>query len=281
MKWIPAILALFLFAQLCLGASIHVPLDQPTIQAGIDAADVDDTVLVADNTYTGTGNRDIDFGGKAVILMSENGPEVTIIDCQASAGDAHWAFNFHSGEGQTAIVDGFTITHAFTDEQGAIYMLSSSPTIRNCIITDNDCSGIRIEGYENFPKIIECEISANTGHGVSVSNVLWPMAGIDMSKCTVSGNGLSGLQLFSASDVTVTNCTFASNGDAGIHIEGDPPKGGGTRDFTREINNCISAFNAGPGIRRVFVDSPYMFYCNDSYGNDGGFFCLMWSCNCL
>ena len=68
--------------------TIHVPADQPTIQAGIDAAADGDTVLVADGTYTGDGNRDIDFGGKSIVLKSENGPVLTVIDCEGNPGKA-------------------------------------------------------------------------------------------------------------------------------------------------------------------------------------------------
>jgi len=70
-------------------ATIHVPADQPTIQAGIDATVNGDTVLVADGTYTGDGNRDIDFGGKSIVLKSENGSVLTVIDCEGNPGNVH------------------------------------------------------------------------------------------------------------------------------------------------------------------------------------------------
>ena len=78
------------------------PADFATIQAAIDAASHGDTIIVRDGTYTGAGNRDIDFGGKAVYLMSENGPENCVVDAQGSESDRHRVFVFTNGEGMAS-----------------------------------------------------------------------------------------------------------------------------------------------------------------------------------
>ena len=90
------------FAQ---AAIIHVPGNYPTIQEGIDAAANGDTVLVADGTYTGVGNKDLDFRGKAITVKSENGAGSTIIDCEGVGR----GFHFYSGETSESVVSGFTV----------------------------------------------------------------------------------------------------------------------------------------------------------------------------
>ena len=40
---------------------IHVPGDYPTIQEGIDASSSGDVVIVADDTWTGDGNTNLNF----------------------------------------------------------------------------------------------------------------------------------------------------------------------------------------------------------------------------
>ena len=47
-----------------------VPDEYATIQAAIDAAENDDIVIVEPNTYTGAGNKNLDFGGRAITVRS-------------------------------------------------------------------------------------------------------------------------------------------------------------------------------------------------------------------
>jgi hypothetical protein len=116
--------------------TINIPEDYPTIQEGIDAAYSGGKVMVADGIYTGVGNRDLDFHGKAITLQSENGPENCIVDCEFEGR----GFYFHSGEDSASVVQGFTIRNGNADKGGGIYCEWSSPTIKGNIITENTAS---------------------------------------------------------------------------------------------------------------------------------------------
>jgi hypothetical protein len=130
-----SILILFL-SSVGRGATIHVPADQPTIQAGIDAALESDTVLVAPGTYTGVGNRDLDFHGKNIVVAGSLGLGETVIDCQGSEVEPHRAFVFQSMEGPNAVVVGFSIVNGYATNGGGIKCHASSPSIQgNYIIS--------------------------------------------------------------------------------------------------------------------------------------------------
>jgi len=63
---------------------IYVPTNQPTIQAGINAAASGDTVVVEPGIYTGAGNRDLSTSGKTVLVMGQFRADSTIIDCDST-----------------------------------------------------------------------------------------------------------------------------------------------------------------------------------------------------
>src|SRR5579864_9486179 len=101
-KFLTYVNLFLLFAVFSASANtIHVPGDQATIQAAIDAAVNGDTVLVSDGTYT----ENIDFKGKAITVKSLNGASVTIIDGNA----VNTVVTFQSQETAASVLDGFTI----------------------------------------------------------------------------------------------------------------------------------------------------------------------------
>jgi len=154
-------------------ATIRVPAEQPTIQAGIDAAESGDTVLVANGVYVGQGNRDITLGGKAITVRSENGPEVCIIDCQGSATEGHKGFIIASGEDSDTVIEGFTIRNGVAPggstipeiAGGAIYCYEASPTIRGNILLNNRAKWY---GGAIYCQRSDCLIENNTIEGNTV-----------------------------------------------------------------------------------------------------------------
>ena len=165
-KW-GLIVSIFVLVVPVLGADRKVPSQYSTIQAGINAASDGDTVLVADGTYTGDGNRDIDFKGKTITVKSENGAATCIIDCQGAEYNEHRGFYFHSAETSQSILDGFTIQNGreWNYDCGGGILCESSPTIKNCIIqsckSDPVGGGIRCRN-QSSAIISHCTIQNNT-----------------------------------------------------------------------------------------------------------------------
>ena len=126
-----------LVAEVGHATTIHVPADQPTIQAGIVAAVAGDTVLVAPGAY----QEHIDFLGRDVVVRSSAGRDVTFIE---AVEHERPIVSFVSGEDTSSVLDGFTIRYAFDAE--CIYCEVSSPIIRNCDISFSQELGRRGNG---------------------------------------------------------------------------------------------------------------------------------------
>lgn len=196
---------------------INVPVDAPTIQAGIELATDGDTVFVAPGTYF----EAIDFLGKTVTVESSRGAEETIID---ATGLETSVVLVRSGEGEGTVLRGFTITGGIglsatvagvssvsemagpgrdsppqhstasvSRSGGGVYVFQSAILIEHCIITNN-----------NVPYG-----DSAAGGGVFVQYG----EGVVLRHCTIEGNSawLGGGLVVVDGDVQVVNCTFHSN----------------------------------------------------------------------
>jgi len=242
-------LILLVFAVPCGADTITVNWDgsgdYTTIQPAIDAASDNDEIVVADGTYTGEGNRGLNFRGKAITLKSDNGPKNCIIDCQGTSSEHHRGFVFLNGEDPNSILDGFTITKGFGGYfSGGIYCSASSPLIVNCILKDNwaeNGAGIsNINGAQ--PIIRNCIFMENIAYGQSgggggmfnadtspeVSNCLFLR-----NECYNSCLGGAMYSTGENSTPPVTNCTFVGNtAEKGGAIES-------SYDASPVYTNCI------------------------------------------
>ena len=262
---------LFLVFSPVFAATLRVPTTTyPTIQSAIDAADWFDTVLVADGTYKGGANKDLDFEGKTITVKSENGPANCIIDCEGVGR----GFYFHSDEGPESQVSGFTIRNGYADNGGGIYIGSyynSSPTISNCIVINNEATyqyggggGIYV-GDDCYPKITSCTVTNNIAQ--HYGGGIYSEGYGDFMDCAINGNyaeDRGGGVYCDASSANFNGCTIQDNstGDA----ESD---GGGifVNSGSNIFINCIvtgnSAYDDGGGFY-LYSSSPTITNCTVS-----------------
>jgi parallel beta-helix repeat protein len=191
------------------GSILHVPGDFSTIQAALDRANPSQVILVADGTYAGPGNKNLQFKGKNLTLQSENGPKNCIIDCQQNGR----GFNFNGGESDKAVVSGFTITNGYCSNEygGGIYCTNTlSPTIINCKIINNTASfggGIGCLGRLSITNSTVSGNKASYGGGIGCGE------SSTITNCTLSGNTASerGGGIYSSQSFTITHCTISGN----------------------------------------------------------------------
>jgi len=201
-----------------------VPIQYSTIQAAIDDCNDGYSVIVIPGIYTGAGNRDLDFNGKAITVrsMEPNDPNIvatTIIDCNGTAAEPHRGFYFHNNEDAKSILAGLTIRNGFSSTGGGLCCEESGPTIRNCVISGNKAynGGGGMYNISSSLTLTNCIFTGNSviglgyGGGVYNNNTnLTLINGLFSGNSAGSGNG-GGIYTNSNSNLTLTNCTFSRN----------------------------------------------------------------------
>lgn len=212
MKFLQAFTVIVFIHALASSATIYVPDNYPGIQLAINAANNGDQIIVRPGTYVEV----IDFIGKEIVLKSDEGPEVTMID-----GNFFWnAVTFQSGEGTDSVLDGFTIFNGAGHlwGGGGIRCDGTSPSILNNIIkgsgeAGNGGGGILIDG--GSPLIIDNKITDNfawgNGGGIACLNGAEPY----IERNVVEGNnamgGGGGIFCGPGCSPTITWCTIREN----------------------------------------------------------------------
>ncbi len=158
------IITSFFFVILCSvaqAATIFIPDDFASIQEAINAAAAGDTIVVRAGTYV----ENIDFGGKEIVVKSESGPDVTILD----GGQSGSVVTFGSGEGPNSVLDGFTVANGTGTDfaghpaGGGIFCgPAASPTITGNVVRDNNCwDGGGIHVFDHSSPVISGNLITN------------------------------------------------------------------------------------------------------------------------
>ncbi len=240
-------------------ATIHVPSEQPTIQAGIDAAIAGDTVLVACGTYY---EHDITMKSGVCLLSESGSAECVTIDAQQLGSVIICA----EVDDTTSII-GFTITGASTT---GIRIYHAELLIAYCDIVGNSGhlgGGIKM-GSENSPTIEHCRILDN--YAVDGAGIFCSGGSPTFSYCLIAGNEAQfwggGMQLSAFNRTpTLSHCTVVDN------IAG--ADGGGVFGANRcrfILQNTIIAFNDDGGIHIQDALTYESIDCCDVYANVGG-----------
>ncbi|MHC4476553.1 MAG: right-handed parallel beta-helix repeat-containing protein, partial [Planctomycetota bacterium] len=268
------LVVLLVTAGLAPAATRMVPDEYATIQAAIDDCVDGDEVVVLPGIYTGDGNRDIDFLGKAITVRSPNGPQSCVIDCRGAWRNEHRGFHVQNGEDANSIVDGITITGGYAEWGGGVLCADSSPTITNCIIYNNVAARISCGGglgggiccLHANPTISNCTIGDNRARGRNHDGdgfgggIYCRSSNPTITNCTIIGNsaGEEGGGISSTGDAsaTITNCILWGN------LRGDEPEQ--IRPYAR-VSVAHSAVQGGwPGEGNIDAD-PCLAFSNDCH----------------
>ncbi|MHC4184374.1 MAG: right-handed parallel beta-helix repeat-containing protein [Planctomycetota bacterium] len=183
------------------------------IQHAIYDANERDEIVVSEGVYY----ENVDFRGKNLTIRSTNPEAQAVVAATVIHGGGGPVVTFCSGEDQSCVLSGFTITGGGRSEDNrggvsCIELADTGPTIINCMVAGN--AGPGFYSNNSSPTIINCIITGNEDDGIELRSESYPK----ITNCTVTGNMRHGI---AGGYPAVTNCTILGNEQSGIaHSKG-------------------------------------------------------------
>ncbi len=258
------LLSILLLTALTLSAgatTINVPADQPTIQAGIDAAVDGDSVIVACGTY-----NEYDIAMKSgVRLISDSG----LADCVTVDAQQQGRVFYCANLSASTSIEGFTITGGQPlADGGGMHITTSSPLIDNCRFTGNlaDAGGGIYCWLSTGLTLTNCAFDGNVATGTGGGFWASQNCSSAFSNCIFTGNEAEqagGLGTHSNSVLSLDNCTFRNNSASA--------NGGGLWAWYSNVtvDNCIIAGTTA-GEAFFLGNTTLSISCTDIHDNAGG-----------
>jgi len=226
--------------------------------------------------YAGFGERDPNAWDvelyKTILSGDLNGDDVNVgnpADLRYEPTRAENSYHVTNGSGTdpTAVMNGFTITGAYTGGYGGGMLIreGGSPTLINCIFAGNWAQegGGGIGNYMGSPVLFKCTLSGNsaedTGGGMLTSGE--GQSNLTLINCTFSDNfvqGQGGGMYNEATRLTLTNCRFTRNSAAYGGAMDNVPLISGTLTNCTFIGN--SATQSG-GVMRSILSNVLLTNC--------------------
>lgn len=233
-----------------------VPGEQPTIQAGIEAATVGDTVLIACGTYL---EHDINLKAGISLLGEASDPSCVVIDAQnlgralncEELDELTWVQNI-------TFTGGFVSDGWFDALGGGVRCLQAVVSFTKCVFDGNTARiGAGLGASESTITLQDCTFNANVA-----THPIW-----------AAGGGLWARNCRG----TIDNCQVTAN-TAFSDNPGDPGDGGGFffNNNSFAVSHCRFEGNAtGAGAGAFYFvtnDSSAVYNCDfrDNSGGNGG-----------
>jgi hypothetical protein len=273
-----ALVAAAAFDEIHVAEGIYLPskLTTPLDSRSAAFVMIDDVGLYGGYAGFGAANPDErDVAAYTTILSGDLNVDDVPGYINRSDNCYHVVFNDGNGLSETAVLDGFTLSGGYADvatqynSGGGIFLQSSSPTLNDCIFTDNwaiNAAGVSI--VTASPVLNRCAIvdnlASNIGGGVIVSN-----GPASLNACLISGNQANlggGMSSFTA-DSTLIDCVFAGN--VGVN------EGGGMHnlDSSPTLTDCAFVDNSGGAMLNDLNSGPLLKRCvfigNSAWENGG------------